>query len=116
MGNFKIQIEKVIDMKLRNIQTRESISRITFSLRESDAKTLERYVEYVSENVGQEVPTSDVVAAAVKTFMEDEKDFSVWLKRQDKKESKAKEDVKPVTEKPSQTPSPAAALRPAFGG
>ena len=100
-------------MKLRNIQTRETLSRITFSLRESDAKTLERYVEYVSENVGQEVPTSDVVAATVKTFIEDEKDFGAWLKRQDKKESKAKEDVKAETKPPH---TPAAAPRPAFGG
>lgn len=89
-------------MKLRHLAPRESVTRITFSLKESDNRLLNHYVKYVAEQVGQELPTSDVVAASLKTHLEDDKPFQHWLKKQSKKEVSA--DSKKAKPEPKANP------------
>lgn len=76
-------IEKeVTQMRLRNLPIKESSTQLKFSLLKSQAETLEKYRQYVTEKASIPMDLSETIASIVLTFIEDDKEYQSWIKKQ----------------------------------
>ena len=68
-------------MKIRHLPNKEIQQTLKINLYRNDIAMIERYRDYVIETSGVTLDTSEVMTAMVKTFLDDDKAFQKWVKK-----------------------------------